>query len=440
MNIENIIKQKAVQLKSSRRNIDIAPDLCMDLIEKWKKKYCKDLDEDISDYILVMSYTKTGNFVLTGNAMYYDNYLQNGIEWVKFSDITGVEAKVGGLFTVDKLFLSTRDGGTIQLDGCIDGIDVNKFAQILMYIVKNAEENGQDFTVSRQGVMSYELSDDLKVLYFKVLCNYSYLNDQFIDAEEYNAIGRFSVRMELDSSGRKELRRYMNLVGGREKTGLLLKKIKIQVADNSGEWDALRYCLLQDVLSIHNIQNRNIPWREDGFIGSLMEACELCPEQIDTMCKAVSLNEKMQMKNADMRELRKEWDRLIREIRYSTSYVPSSFLFCSGSVYGIASCNNFLSKDNLTEKEINKQRELILHEIIINNQKTLNVLIDDMNYLAEQLESAVNESYENKERYKKLIMRLKMANSGLETENKEREEEEKIYIEKETDDKGRVYD
>lgn len=423
MNIENIIKQQAVQLKSSRRDIDIAPDLRVDLLEKWQKKYSKFLKEDISDYILVMSYTKTGNFVLTGNTLYYDNYLQNGLECICYSDIVNVEAKIGGIFTVDKLFITTRDNKKVQLDGCVDGINVDRFAQILMYIAKKAQDSNESFFVSKQGIMSYELPDSLKVLYFKVLCNYSYLNDQFIDADEYNAIGRFSVRMELDSESRKELRQYMNLIEEREKTGVLFKKIKMQTVNNSGQWDALRYCLLQDAIFIHNIQNKNITWKEDGFIGSLMETCELRPEQIDTMCKAVNLNEKMQKKNADIRMLKREWDELIKQIRYSSGYVPSAYLFCSGSVYGITSYNNFFGKDSISEKEINKQRELILQEIILNNQKTLNVLIDDMNYLAEQLEMAVNESNENMERYKRLILRLKTANQELQTESRLKEEE-----------------
>lgn len=421
MNIETIIKEQAVQLKASRRNIDIVPDLDSNLLEKWKKKYARDVKNDILDYILVMSYTKTGNFVLTGDAFYFDNYLQNGLECIKYTDIAGAEAKTGGLFTVDKLFLTTKTGREIQLDGCIDGIDVNKFAQILMFIVKKARECGEDFSVSKQGIMSYELPDDLKVLYFKVLCNYSYLNDKLIDADEYNAIGRFSIRMELGSEGRKELRKYMNLISTREKTGVLLKHIKAKIAGNSGQWDAIRYCLLQDIIFIHNIQNMNQSWTEDGFVGSMMEASGLCPEQIDTMCRAVDLNEKMQRKDADIKELKKEWDKLIKQIRYTRAYVPLAYLFCSGSVYGIESYNNFF--ESSSEKAINKQRELILHEIILNNQKMINVLTDDMNYLAEQLEEALNESNEYREQLKKLLARLKAASQSLQTESEIREQE-----------------
>lgn len=435
MNIESLIKQQAVELKSSRRNIDIVPDLNPELLEKWKKKYTKFLDEDITDYILAMSYTKTGNFVLTGNAFYFDNYLLDSLQCIRFADIASATAKTGGIFTVDKIFLKKKNGEEIQLDGCIDGIDVYKFVQILMHIVKNAQQGNDDFSISKQGILSYELPDELKVLYLKILCNYSYINDQHIDADEYNWIGRFSVRMELGSDARTELRRYMNSIEAREKTGVLIKKIKSLVVNNSGQWDALRYSLMQDVLSIHNIKSKDQVWTDDGFIGSLMEVCNLCINQIDAMTVAVDLNAKMQQKDADIKALKKEWLELIKRIRYTNAYVPGAYLFCSGSIYGIDAYTNFFKKDDTSEKAINKQRELILHEIIINNQKTMNVLVDDMNYLAEQLELAVNESNENKEKYKKLIARLKAANQGLKMDT-EKKQAEYNSVEKTSENEG----
>ncbi|GFP76642.1 hypothetical protein [Clostridium fungisolvens] len=435
MNIESLIKQQAVQLKSSRRDIDIVPDIKPELLEKWKNKYSKFLDEDIIDYILVMSYTKTGNFVLTGNAFYFDNYLQSGLQCIRFADIASATAKIGGIFTVDKIFLKKKSGEEIQLDGCIDGIDVNKFEQILMYIVKNVQQGNHDFSISKQGILSYDLPDELKILYLKILCNYSFINDQVIDADEYNAIARFSVRMELGSDARTELRKYMNSIEVREKTGVLIKNIKSLVANNSGHWDALRFSLMQDVIYIHNIQNKDQSWTDDGFIGSLMEVCNLCPEQIDTMTISVDLNSRMQHKDSDIKALKKEWSDFIKHIRYTNAYVPGPYLFCSGSIYGIDAYTNFFKKDDTSEKAINKQRDLILHEIIINNQKTMNVLVDDMNYLAGLLELAVNESNVNKEKYKKLIDRLRAANQGLKVDT-EKKQTECNNIEKTSENEG----
>ena len=150
-----------------------------------------------------------------------------------------------------------------------------------------------------------------------------------------------------------------------------------------------------------------------------MEHCSLNPEQINTMEKAVRLNRKMQNKDANMEELKEAWNKLIKSIKCTSGYVPTLYLFCSGSVYGIKSYDGFLKKNETSQKAINKQRELILHEVIISNQKAVNVLIGDMNYLAERLEKAHDEEDKIKKDYekiKKLLSRIKSAMRTVEQE------------------------
>lgn len=408
MQLENIIKEKAVQLKSTKRNIDIAPDIPAATLDKWQKKYSAILDNSIKEYILVISYTQTGNFALTGDTMYYDNYLQDGLKVVKYSDIAHVSSKEGeGFFAIDKVIVEQKDGSVLCLDACIDGINVKKLVNIFTEIISYA--NQHRLTVSKQNIPLYTLSDTIKIVYLKILCNYSYLSNEMIDANGYNTISSFSIRMEIGPDARKSLRHYMNEIEQRQKTGYLMREIELLIGSESGQWDALRYSLLQDVLYMHNAANINQHWRQDGFIGSLMQTCSLKPAQLDTMLHAIDLNNKMQLKDADLKHLRKEWKRLIKGIRYSDAYVPTLYLFCSGSIYGISNYTSFMKKEETSEDAINKQRELILHEIIENNQKTINLLAEDMNYLAEKLETAINEGEQYQESYQMLMQRLKQA-------------------------------
>ena len=88
-------------------------------------------------------------------------------------------------------------------------------------------------------------------------------------------------------------------------------------------------------------------------------------------------------------------------------------------MYGIKSYDGFLKKNETSQKAINKQRELILQEVIISNQKAVNVLIGDMNYLAERLEKALDEEDKIKKDYekiKKLLSRIKSAMRTVEQE------------------------
>src|SRR5699024_7626198 len=114
----------------------------------------------------------------------------------------------------------------------------------------------------------------------------------------------------------------------------------------------------------------------DGFIGSLLEICDLYPEQLDTMLEAVSLNKAMQRKGADLKDLLAKWESLEKKIRYTRGYVATQYLFCSGSVYGIQEYSGFLRNDKLSQQALNKQRELILQKIIENTQQTINLLIE----------------------------------------------------------------
>lgn len=355
--------------------------------------------------------------------------MQGGLQIVPFTEISIITTETGGTFTPDKIYFKTSQKEYV-LDGCIDGINLSTISAVFKRIIELARNQNDDvFTISEQGVLSSQLPENIKLLYLQILCNYAYLNDESIDSDEYNAITKFSVRMELHGDTRGILRKYMNDFDGRIKTGNLLASLKKLTENQTGYWDVVKYCMMQDALYIHEIQKPGKRWEEDGFIGSLMENCSLNPEQISTMKKAVSLNKKMRSKDADMEKLKREWKKLIKSIKGTPGYVPTLYLFCSGSVYGLKSYDGFLKKDETSQKAINKQRELILQEVIVSNQKAVNVLIGDMNYLAERLENALIEEDKIKQDYEKIRQLLSRIKSAMRTV--EQEEECKAAISKE---------
>ena len=127
----------------------------------------------------------------------------------------------------------------------------------------------------------------------------------------------------------------------------------------------------------------------------------------------------MQTKDADMEKLKADWKKLIKSIKGTPGYVPTLYLFCSGSVYGLKLYDGFMEKDETSQKSINKQRELILQEVIVSNQKAVNVLIGDINYLAERLERVLLEEDKIKQDYdriKQLLSRIKSAMKTVEQE------------------------
>lgn len=428
MNVETFIKEESMRLKNSRRTIEIAPDINDEHIKTIKKKYGEVLVKNIEKYILVMSFTRTGFFFITGDTFYFNNFMQDGLQVIPFTEVISISAESGGMFTPDRVHFKTVQKEYI-LDGCIDGISLTTLTLVFNRIIELARNHtNEEFTVSEQGILSSQLPENIKLLYLQILCNYASLNDEIIDADEYNAITKFSVRMELQGNTRGVLRKYMNDFDGRIKTGNLLASIKKITANQTGYWDVVKYCMMQDALYIHEVQKPGKRWEEDGFIGSLMEHCSLNPEQIHTMVTAVSLNKKMQDKDADMEKLKQEWKKLVKSIKDTPGYVPTLYLFCSGSVYGLKSYDGFLKKDETSQKAVNKQRELILQEVIVSNQKAVNVLIGDLNYLAERLEKALVEGdkiQQDYERIKQLLSRIKSAMRTVE----QKEESERAIME-----------
>lgn len=412
-NVEGVIKNNAVKLKHSRRDIEIAPDITKEKKGKWIKKYKGKVEDSIGDKLIILSDTRTGSLAITGKGIYFDNFLQGGLKYLDFYEISSVKAVQGGLFEPDKVVLHTSVGKTYHLDGAIDGIDIVLLSGILNKIAGIAKNEGGEFVSSKQNVALYDLSDQLKLVYLEILCNYAYINDNLIDAPEYTAIGNFIVRMELRESERTALRRYMNNISERYKTGTLLKRARDLTVYETGQWDAFRYSLMQDTLLLHEIQNPGISWMKDGFIGSLLNHSGLCPEQIDTMSVAVKLNKKMQQKGCDYTAITKEWKELFERTRYTENYVPSMYLFCSGSVYGVKCYEAFFATGANRQESINKKREVILQEIILNNQRTIDILTDDLTDIASRLEEAINEGEEHKEKYQALINRLKKASDRL---------------------------
>ena len=398
--------------------MEIAPDLKIAELENIKKKYKDSIPGNIEKYILVMSYTNTGLFFMTGDALYFDNFMQGGLKCVKFKEIQEISITAGKLFSPDKINLKT---GTQEyvLDGCIDGLNLEMLQTAFNRIIKIAKNTESDFSVSEQGLLSCQLPEDLKLLYLKILCNYAYVNNAIIDSNSYNAITKFSVRMEIKGETRSELRIYMNDIESRVKTGYLLRALKQTTEDQSGYWDVIKYCMMQDALYLHDLQFQGKNWREDGFMGSLKDSCGLTENQMDTMTRAVSLNKRMQMKDANMKELKGEWKKFIGSIKDTTAYVPTKYLFCSGSVYGIKSYDGFLKKDETSQRAINEQRELILQELITNNQKTVNVLIGDMNYLATRLEKALETEEKIQQDYNSIKQLLNRINAAMNTVREE---------------------
>ena len=421
MNLESSIKQNAIFLKQTRREIEIAPDISATSLAHWHQKYHKNFSDDIRDFILVLSDTKTGSFALTGDALYYDNYLQGGVFKIAYTDMQSVHYDTDKVFAPDRVRIELCNGSSVDLDACIDGINLSVFTELLTSALSQARLTPP--TCSSQKDTLCDIPDTAKLLYLKILCNKAYLDKHAIDVASYNSIAKFAIRMEATPLVRRSLCRYVNEIYHHTKTGNLIAEAFHLLENASGQWDAFRYSLVQDILYLALDSHEDFSWRQDGFVGSLMQTCSLRPEQLDTMVAAIHLNRAMQEKNADLKDLLDQWETLLKKVRYTSGYVPAPYLFCSGSIYGLKEYTGFLRSDDISQKALNKQRELILQKIIENTQQTINLLIEDVNFVAERLEKAIQNSDELHQNYLYILDRFRQGITRLhQTEQATQEE------------------
>ena len=437
MNIESLIKKRGFELKAKNKFIEIAPDIDENHKGIILQKNSSSIDKSILDNALVLSFSITGWFFFTGSHFYYDNFSEDGVRNIKFKNIASVSNCIKSKwFSLDELYIKEYDGVVHALDACVDGSDIEGLLNLFNLIITIANKYpDSEFTCSKQGILTYELTEEIKLLYLKLLCNFAFINDKIIGPQEYHSIARYSIRMELSKDDRVKLVHYMMNYQDREKSGYLIQKIKKLTLESNGQWEAIRFCLMQDILSMIHKKDDKADWRENGFVGSLMEALELSPKQLDVMDEAVLLNSKMEMKGADMPSLKKEWKQLVDSNKNLKSYISPIYLFCSGSIYGIKSYHAFFKTKELNQEEINKYREIILTELITNMQKSINLLIDEISHISTRLKKEIeeinnvkdsqNRTIELMDKFQKMLIINQQKQQELEVEKEELDENQK---------------
>lgn len=270
--------------------------------------------------------------------------------------------------------------------------------------------NGEVPHASKQNIALSELSDDIKLIYLKILCNYAYINDSVIDSTEYSVIQNIVVRIEISPKFRNELREYMADIERKEKTGNLLYTLHNSL--EYGSFDIVRYSLMQDILLLHTVTSPDKPWNEDGFVGSLMKNLCLYPKQIELMEYAVSLNRKMVSDDADITGLQKQSKELVE--RALIIGIPLMTLYCSGSAYSIDTYKKIFNGKEKAQLSIDKQRELMLQTVIKNTQDTVNNLVEDMNSISKQLVHEIQKGFQSNAKIEKLSALLMRLTKGAE--------------------------
>jgi len=421
MTIEQYIKIQAANL---HKRVYIAPDIADNKMNGGINGITSgEIDPDHVLAIVDTSILGNGRegCLFTGEYIYIKRIARNKIG-LKLSDIRDVEYSVesttkrnGKIVEEEKLILTMEDGEEKDIGSDLNGINVSQLSEMLKEIINMAAE-GVEFTSSSQSMPLSMMAPEVKKSYLKLLCNFSYSNDNLIDSQEYEEVTSLMVRIDIDSDDRIEIRNYIFNPDTRIDNSELLNILKEGLSQD--QFETIKKSLIKDTLYISRKINKEESWKDNQYIIQLQEELGIDDEQIDVIQDAIIHDEDILLMRKNDSQIKKA----IKDMVAKTAAVgiPLSAVYLSGSVVGISAAgitsglaslgmggllefssmftglgvavltgsgaNKSLGEiSGIGDLEDNRQREAILQEIIINTQKSLNMMIEDINTISGRL-------------------------------------------------------
>lgn len=321
-------------------------------------------------------------------------------------------------------------------------INADLFEEFINQIIELNEEN--DFVETKQIIPLEDLDEEIKKIYVKILCNYAYSNDNIIDSREYADIVSFIVKMNMDSEHRVELRSYMSDVNMIEDTFELIEQLSERCV--IVDFEIVKLSLLKDLVALYAIEHEESELIQDKFMLTVAEEFDINSKELHVFLDTYKYNQSILEERLNDSDIKKT----LKDISSKAASVgiPMAALYLSGTagvsaigmtsglatlgmggilgfssmftgvgvlaLLGITSYQGMKKITGLNDEKNNKLRELMLQEIIKNNQKSLQYLIEDVNTISTKLINEIKNGEENSIKIEKLGKILKSITKGSE--------------------------
>ncbi|MBO1307910.1 hypothetical protein JZO70_17175 [Enterococcus sp. 669A] len=375
------------------------------------------------------------------------------LEGVSYNEFTKVDTKGKEKKEISMEVTTKETSYTISsgMFGYVNGQALEEFLQIIIdaNATQDMAEIDNIYTKENQ-LMPLELLDEsIKVCYVKVLCNYAISSGDIIDSEEYAAIISFIVKINISSENRIKLRGYMLNDALLEDTQDLLAILESATEDT--EFDIVKKSLMKDILSIYKINNTLTEWREDAYLLNLASIVKISEDELQVLAEAIQYDEDIIAQRYDDTQITKSLKDL--SAKAVAVGVPMTALYFSGTVgvsaigmttglatlgmggvlgfssmftgigaialIGVGAYQGMKKVTGIKDLENSKQREKFLQEILKNSQKTLNILIEDVNTISKMLIAEIENGKETQLKIKKLAVIIDMlSNSASNVDSK----------------------
>ena len=441
MSVESVIKQGVGKICDK---VYLAPDipekkLNNAVIAITASKADPDVIIAVVDTTLLMGNAKNG-FVFTGDSFFYKGMLGSSVQ-IKFEDIKSAEVSItttkkddGTVKESKKILIKGNDGK--ELFNETDTVNHEEFVNLINQIIEEGK--------NEDGVVTYEntsqltpLSDcdsSVKLAYIELICNYALSDDGIVDSCEYAEIYSLMVRNDFNNEERIHVRAYITEDSEKESNENLISVMKENVPE--GSLDVLTKSIVKDLVYINHKKGSALEeWKDNEFITTLAKLLNVSDEQIAIMVQAIRDDEDIIAKRKSDTEIQKSLKEMVAKA--GAVGVPIAAVYFSGSVVGLSAAgitsglatlgmggvlgfssmvtgigaavligfvayNGIKKVTGAKDLENNKQRELMIQTVIKNLQKTINYLIEDVNYISSELMQAIENQIADEAKISKL--------------------------------------
>lgn len=362
-------------------------------------------------------------------------FLYSEIESSKFIK-EEIENKKGKIEVKEYIQITRKNGEKIDINNLVS-CDYEYFEEFLTNIISM-----EDFKEENQLKTIAEMSEEFKKAYLQIIINMTYIDDQKIDEKELAEILLLMTRLELSKESRFELRRYLTEISNENILNIEELILIIKENSESSHFQSLMISLAKDMINIY-FSTKDTMDREFKFLKDNQSLFNLSHKEIDLAFSAVENDYKMLKKDLDDNAIKKNAEDLATKA--AAAGAPLAAVYISGSVVGMSATGitsglatlgmgmgmtgglvvvgligimTYKGLKHFTganELDKYKTRELMLHEIIKQTQKTISLIIDDINFIVQKLNDVTLNHAEQSEQIKKLAQMIAKYQNAIKT-------------------------
>jgi len=436
-NINSFIKE---HIKSIGKDIYVVPNIPEKKLNNALKAYGNDVSYTsvLALYDDTLFGSASEGFLFTGEKMVHNKYgtfFYSNIESVEYITETTINNK-GKEKKEEWIAIKTKDGTINKLTNGLVNINKKDFTEFLNKIITEFEEYKEEDQLKEIA----DMPDKLKIAYLKIIINMTFMDDEEIDEKELAEIFLLMTRLELNKNSRFEIRKYITEIS-KDNMETVENLIDIIKENSEGSHHkSLMISLVKDLINVY-FSTKDTVDRNFKFLDDNKELFEISNKEIDLAYDTVENDYKLLKEDLDDDIIKKNAKELASKA--AAAGVPLAAVYISGSVIGMSAAGitsglaalgmgmgmtgglavvgiigvlsykgmQYLTGANELDKY--KTKELMLHDVIKQTQKTISLIIDDINYIVEKLNNILLKHAEQTEKIKELMERVALFQSAL---------------------------